>query len=64
MMKLKIMDYCIRCGMCEDYFPELFHFDLEEDCIKVLHDEIPAELEDKAKEMIRDCAIAAIHIVR
>ena len=39
-MKLKIMDHCIRCGMCEDYFPELFHFDLEEDCIKVLHDEM------------------------
>lgn len=61
-MKLKIMDYCIRCGMCEDLCPQLFHLDLEKDCIQVLCDEVPPELESMAKTMMRDCAIAAIHL--
>jgi len=35
--------------------------DYNEDVIRISVDEIPKELMDKAKESIRDCAVAAIH---
>lgn len=63
-MKLEIKEFCIRCGMCEDLYPQLFRLNLEEDRIDVLYEEVPAELEDVAKQAIRDCAIAAIHVKR
>lgn len=63
-MKLKIKEYCIRCGICEDLYPELFHVDFEEDVVKVRYDEIPTELEETARKAMGDCAIAAIHIDR
>lgn len=63
-MKLEIKDYCIRCGICEDLYPELFHVDYDEDVVRVRYDEIPKELEEVAGKAMRDCAIAAIHVVR
>lgn len=63
-MKLEIKEYCIRCGLCEDLYPQLFRLNLTEDRIDLLHDQVPAELEDMARQAIRDCAIAAIHIKR
>lgn len=61
-MKLEIKDFCIRCGMCEDLYPEIFKENYEKDCIDVLYDEIPVQYEEMARSAIRDCAIAAIHI--
>ena len=61
-MKLKIKNYCIRCGLCEDLHPELFKLNVEDDRVDILYDEIPAELEDEAKEAMRDCAITAMFI--
>ncbi len=63
-MKLTIKEYCIRCGICEDLHGELFHFDHEKDAIEIKYDTIPPVLEDKAKQAMADCAIAAIHIRR
>lgn len=63
-MKLVIKDFCVRCGICDELHGSLFHFNLEKDCIELLHNEIPAELEDEAREAVKQCSIAAIHIVR
>jgi len=61
-MRLEIKDYCIRCGICEDLYPELFHFNCEDDCIEILYEEVPKHLEPIAYDAMKDCAIAAIHI--
>ena len=59
-MKIKIDDYCIRCGLCEDLYPELFRRNYEKHCMDILIDEIPEELEERVKGAIADCAVAAI----
>ena len=61
-MKLKIMDYCIRCGICADLYPELFRLNYKQDEIEILYEDIPEQYEETAKNAIRDCAIAAIHM--
>jgi len=62
MMKLKIQDYCIRCGLCVDLYPELFELNYADDVLEVKYDEIPEHLQDQAKAAMADCAIAAIHL--
>ena len=61
-MKLTIKDYCIRCGLCEDLYPELFHLNTEKDRVCVRYEEIPKDLEKIAKDAIRDCAVTAIFV--
>ncbi len=61
-MKIEIKEYCIRCGMCASLYPELFAFNYEDDKIDVLRDPDTAELEQKAKDAVRDCAITAIYL--
>lgn len=63
-MKIKLADYCIRCGICEDLYPDLYKRNYEEHCIDVLYDEIPADLEERAQKSAADCAVAAIRIVK
>jgi ferredoxin len=60
-MKLTIKDFCIRCGLCQDLYPEIFAFDFAKDEMTVKFETIPAELEGKATAAMGDCAIAAIH---
>ena len=62
-MKLEINNtYCIRCGLCEDLYPDLFKRNFEKHCIDILYDEIPAELEERAKQAAADCAVAMIKV--
>ena len=61
-MKIELADYCIRCGLCIDLYPDLFKRNYEEHCIDVLYDEIPAELEERAKQAAADCAVAAMRL--
>lgn len=61
-MKVKLADYCIRCGLCLDLYPDLFERNYEEHTIDVLYDEIPEELQEKMKQAQADCAVAAILI--
>lgn len=64
-MKLEInKEYCIRCGLCEDLYPDLFKRNFEEHCIDILYDEIPAELEERAQQAAADCAVAMIKVIR
>lgn len=62
-MRIELADYCIRCGLCEDLYPEIFKRNYEEHCIDVLYEEFPEELEEKVKQSAADCAVAAIRIV-
>lgn len=62
-MKLELADYCIRCGICEDLYPDLFRRNYQEHCMDVLYDEIPEQLQGRARQAAADCAVAAIRIV-
>ena len=61
-MKIEIKDYCVRCGLCEDLCPEIFKLNVQDDVIELKYDEIPKELEEKALQMIADCAVGAIFL--
>ena len=61
-MKITVMDYCIRCGICEDLYPDIFKRNYETHNIDVLFDEIPEDLKERAKQAQADCAVAAIKI--
>jgi ferredoxin len=61
-LKLKIENFCIRCGICIALYPELYAMDFNEDIVRVKLDEIPEELTEKARQSIKDCAVTAIHL--
>ena len=61
-MKIEISDYCIRCGICEDLYPDLFKRNYEKHCIDILIGDIAPELEERARKAAEDCAVAAIRI--
>ncbi|MBR3243576.1 MAG: ferredoxin [Parasporobacterium sp.] len=63
-MKLQINDYCIRCGICEDVYPDIFKRNYDTHNIDVLFDEIPEEKQERAEQAAADCAVAAIKIIR
>lgn len=63
-MKIVLADYCIRCGLCEDLYPDIFKRNYETHSMDVLYDEIPAELEERVTQAVADCAVAAIKIVK
>ena len=63
-MKIVLADYCIRCGLCEDLYPDIFRRNYETHSMDVLFDEIPAELEERVQQAVADCAVAAIKIVK
>ena len=63
-MTIELSEYCIRCGICEDLYPDIFKRNYETHSMDVLFDEIPAELEERAVQAAADCAVAAIRIVR
>lgn len=59
-MKIEIKNYCIRCGICVGLYPELFAHNFEKDGIELLMNPIPKALEEKARNAMKDCAVAAI----
>ena len=63
-MKLKIADFCIRCGICITLYPELYEMDFGEDVVRIKTQEVPAALTEKAKQSIKDCAVTAILLVK
>ncbi len=63
-MKLKIEDYCIRCGICITFYPELYEMDFNQDLVRIKKDDIPDELADKAEQSMKDCAVTAIRLIK
>lgn len=49
-MKIEIADYCIRCGICEDLYPDLFKRNYKDHCIDILMDEIPDTMADRVRQ--------------
>ena len=62
-MKIEIADYCIRCGLCEDLYPDIYKRNYKTHNIDVLVEEVPPELEAHAKQSVKDCAVAAIKLI-
>lgn len=62
-MKINIADYCIRCGICEDLYPDIFKRNYEKHCMDILVDEIEEAMEERVNKAISDCAVAAIRKV-
>ena len=54
-------DECIGCELCANICPEVFAME-DENITIVLVDEIPAELQDSAKEAAESCPTDAITI--
>ena len=54
-------DECIGCELCANICPEVFAMN-DENITIVLVDEIPAELQDSAKEAAESCPTDAITI--
>lgn len=61
-MKIQLSEYCIRCGICEDIYPDLYRRNYDTHSIDVLYDEIPQALQERARKSAEDCAVAAIRI--
>ena len=59
-MKLEVKNHCIRCGICVGLYPVLFAHNFGKDCIDVIHQPDTEVLEEKAKQAMADCAVAAI----
>ncbi len=62
-MKIQIADYCIRCGICEDLYPDLFKRNYNTHSIDVLVEDIPEHLSKRVRQASDDCAVAAIRIL-
>lgn len=62
-MKIELNEFCIRCGICEDLYPELFKRNYDKHCMDILYAEVPEALQEKAVQAAADCAVAAIKIV-
>lgn len=61
-MKIEIKDYCIRCGICVGLYPELFCHNFAQDRIDLVQEPLTKELEEKARDAARDCAVTAIFL--
>ena len=62
-MKLKIEDYCLRCGVCIETCPEVFEMKEGSNIMQVKFKEIPAKLEEKTLEAVENCGVAAIIVL-
>jgi len=63
-LKLKIEDYCVRCGICNTLYHELFEMDFKGDVVRTKTDEVSENLKQKARQSIKDCAVTAIRLVK
>ena len=59
---IKIAEYCIRCGLCIDLYPELFYFDDVNDRIGLWQKAQQEVSLEEIKAMAADCPVAAIHV--
>lgn len=62
-MTLQINDYCIRCGLCVDLYPDIFKRNYDTHNIDVIFDEIPEDKQERAVQAAADCAVASIKVI-
>lgn len=58
-MKYRVNDECIGCGMCEGTCPAVFTI-TDEGTAKAIDGEVPAEAEASAAEAMDGCPVGAI----
>lgn len=61
-MKIEIKDYCIRCCICADLYPDLFKYNIEKDRIDVLQEPLLEADIKQARAAAADCAVTAIFL--
>ena len=62
-MKVKVDEgTCTGCAACSDICPEVFEMN-DDNISKVKVDEVPAELQAKAKEAAESCPVTCIEVV-
>lgn len=52
-------ELCISCGACIDICPDVFEWN-EDDKAHSIVDEVPADLEEQAREAVENCPTDAI----
>ena len=52
-------DLCISCGACVDICPEVFGWN-DDDKAQAQMEEVPADLDDQAREAVESCPTDAI----
>ncbi len=57
-MKVKIEDTCTACELCVETCPDVFQ--MGEDMVKVIVDEVPTEFKDTAQQAADECPVEAI----
>ncbi len=62
-MKVSVdKDTCTGCGLCVDECPDVFEMNEDEDVAVVKVSEVPADLEDSAKDAADGCPVEAISV--
>ena len=62
MAKVRVNENCIGCGACTGICPEVFDLNADGLAENILGDEVPADLEDGAKEAAESCPVEAIEV--
>ena len=53
-------DMCTGCGLCSDTCPEVF--ELDDDVVKVIVDQVPESAADTCREATDNCPVEAIKL--
>ena len=59
-MKVTVKEGCISCGLCAEEYPDLFHLNGEGVAESV--GQVPAGLEDQARQAAEACPVGVITI--
>jgi ferredoxin len=63
-MKLKIEEYCMRCGVCIETCPDLFEMDETSAVMQVKFEQVPKKLRKSALKAVQSCGVGAIIIIK
>jgi ferredoxin len=58
LMKVRVTEDCIACGLCVDTCPEAF--DMGDEFAEVIVDEVPEEAQEACRQAAEECPVEAI----
>ena len=58
-MNVKVIEGCIRCGLCTEEFPDLFVMN-DEGIAQPVSPQVPAGKEGEARQAAEDCPVSVI----